>query len=289
MTRARKVLANAVAADKIAGGQELLPTEVVKSAGRALQILELFDILHRESCVVEISELLGFPQSSTSMLLRSLVSMGYLHHNPLSRTYKPTMRVALLGTWVDQGVIEDGDLLLLMKRLNQETGMAVVLAARSGLFARYIHVIQATVTARLYVVQGSMRSLTRSGVGYAMLSQMPDPDVRRIAVRINAEAKAEVERTHICELMQEIESVRRKGYALTTNLVTLGAGMLAIPLPDLRDGSAPLVIGLGGMSENLREHEADFAKILQQAIERYKQRPLGQVSAGLRSVSTLTA
>src|ERR1700736_913996 len=148
MARAHKGLSDVLAADKIAGEQAPLSDGVIKSAGRVLQILELFDLLQRESTVLEIADLLKLPQSSTSMLLRSLTTMGYLHHDSKARTFIPTMSVALLGNWIDRGVVSDGDLLLMMKRLSAETGQAVVLASRSGLFARYIHVIQATAAAR---------------------------------------------------------------------------------------------------------------------------------------------
>jgi DNA-binding IclR family transcriptional regulator len=269
MAKSQKDLAEALAADRIAGEQALLPEGVVKSAGRALQILELFDVLQRESCVLEISELLDFPQSSTSMLLRSLAKMGYLHHDLAARTFIPTMRVALLGKWIDRGVVDDGDLLLLMKRLNQETGQAIVLATRTGLFARYIHVIQSTAAARLYVVQGSLRSLTRSAAGYVLLSLMRDTDITRIALRINAEAKDDRDRVSISDLLHNIEIVRKQGYALTTNLVTLGGGMLAMAMPGPGDGESPLVIGLGGISEVLRIHEANFASILRSEIDKY--------------------
>jgi DNA-binding IclR family transcriptional regulator len=203
------------------------------------------------------------------MLLRSLTTMGYLHHDAAARTYIPTMSVALLGNGIDRGVVSDGDLLLLMRRLNRETGQAVLLASRCGLSARYIHVIQATAAARLYVVQGSLRSLTRSGVGYVLLSQMSDPMIKRIALRINAETKDGKQRVSISELVETVEAVRRRGYAISTNLVTLGAGVLAMVLPAPRDGDSPLVIGLGGITDVLRAHEAEFVKIIRAEVQMY--------------------
>lgn len=267
--RSPKNLAHALAADKIAGEQAHLPDGVIKSAGRALQILELFDLLQRESTVVEISELLKLPQSSTSMLLRSLVRMGYLAHDPHARTFIPTMSVALLGNWIDRNVISDGGLLLLMKRLNRQTGQAVVLASQNGLFARYIHVIQATAAARLYIVQGSLRSLVRSGVGYVLLSRKDDTSARKLALRINADQKDDADKVNIPELFEEIRKVREQGYALTTNLVTLGGGVLAMHLPGSEEADGPLVIALAGITEVLRARESDFLDIMRQEIGNY--------------------
>src|SRR5690606_23559085 len=53
-------------------------TPTVKSAARALRVLELFDELRRDARVAEISMRLGYPQSSTSVLLKCLEKAGYL-------------------------------------------------------------------------------------------------------------------------------------------------------------------------------------------------------------------
>jgi DNA-binding IclR family transcriptional regulator len=98
---------------------------------------------------------------------------------------------------------------------------------------------------------------------------MRDADITRIALRINAEAKDDRDRVSISDLLHNIEIVRKQGYALTTNLVTLGGGMLAMAMPGPGDGESPLVIGLGGISEVLRIHEANFASILRSEIDKY--------------------
>src|SRR5690349_21704846 len=76
---------------------------VVKSAGRVLEILEFFDEIRREASEAEIAHKLAYPQSSTSALLKSLTRLGYLDYDAASRTYLPSPRVALLGTWLDAG------------------------------------------------------------------------------------------------------------------------------------------------------------------------------------------
>jgi DNA-binding IclR family transcriptional regulator len=207
------------------------------------------------------------------MLLQSLTRMGYLHHDPLVRTYLPTMSVALLGNWVDSGVVADGDLLLLMRRLSRETEQAVVLAARSGQFVRYVHVIQATAAARLYVVQGSIRPLAKSGAGYVLMSQMSDANIRKFLNRINAEAPQESDWIRLPDLMEQVQLVRRKGHAITSNIVTLGTGIIAMPLPGLGPGDSPLVIGLGGINEVLKAHETEFVRIMKAEIQAFRASP----------------
>lgn len=251
---------------RVIGVRPDFPEGVVKSAGRVLQILEYFDEIQRPANVVEIAEMLKLPQSSTSALLRSLVVMGYLYFDRMARTYIPSCRVALLGNWVNHPLFMGGVALQCMEELQHGTGDAVVLAIRNGIWAQYIHVLQATSMARLQVTRGALRPLAASGAGYALLSTLPDAEVRKIAHRINAEARTGAA-TPIAtdELLQTLAEVRRTGYAFTADLVTPGGAMLAMPLP-VTDGGQALVIGLGGISEVLKKRRSELVGIMREKL-----------------------
>ena len=60
-------------------------------------MLELF---RDERCPLRLSEIytaLGYPQSSSTNLLKGMVIEGYLNYNRNTRTYMPTLQVASLG------------------------------------------------------------------------------------------------------------------------------------------------------------------------------------------------
>jgi len=250
----------------VVGTRPELPEGVVKSAGRVLQILEYFDEIQRSANVVEIAEMLKLPQSSTSALLRSLVAMGYLHFDRMARTYMPSCRVALLGNWVNHPLFMGGSALQCMEELQQRTGDAVVLAIRNGIWAQYIHVVQATSIARLQVTRGALRPLAASGTGYALLSTLPDAEVKKIIHRVNAESRTtKATPVNSEELLQTLAEVRRSGYAFTTDLVTAGGAMLAMALPVTDSGQA-LVIGLGGISEVLKKRRPELVAILRETV-----------------------
>lgn len=241
---------------------------VVKSAGRVLRIFELFDVLRREAPVYEVSELLNLPQSSTSVLLRSMVLMGYLQFNPKTRAFSPTTRVALLGNWVNGAMISDGLLMRLLQRVNARTNQAVVVAVRNQIWSEYIHIVQSTNPVRLFVVKGSRRPLIRSGTGLMLLADLADSDIKRIAMRTNAEAGADQPRDCIQTLMQEIVEVRRQGWAATFDTITKGGGMIAMRLPQV-DNEEKLVVGVPGASDNLRQNRETYLAVLREETERY--------------------
>ena len=91
----------------------------VKSAQRALEILEVFARHRRPLALKEILDELGYPTSSGSALMKSLVQLGYLDYDRERRTYFPTMRIAVLGAWVPGALFGDGQLLPALEDLGK--------------------------------------------------------------------------------------------------------------------------------------------------------------------------
>jgi DNA-binding IclR family transcriptional regulator len=267
-------------------GRPPLERKTVKSAGRALEILEYFDDVQRPSTVMEVANALGYPQSSASALLRSLAAVGYLNYDPRTRLYVTSSRVALLGSWVNSGFFGEGAIISMMKEMNERTGDTVVLAIRNGLYVQYIHVIQATSPARLHLTLGTVRPLASSGAGYAVLSTMSDAEVTRLVMRINAEAKEGEPLIRIRDLLEALSGVRQRGYAFTCDIVTRGGGIIAAPLPRM-SGQPLMVVGIGGISEVMRAREQELADILKEQLAVHFGRPRGNV-VSLRDQARLT-
>lgn len=250
----------------VAGHEQDDTDQIVKSAGRVLRILELFDVLKREALVSEVSELLGLPQSSTSVLLRSLVVMGYLTYNAPTRAFAPTTRLALLGNWVNAPLLSDGPLIRLMHRLNVRTGQAVVLAVRNHIWSQYIHVVQATSSVRLYVVKGSRRPLACSATGLTLISDLPDAEIKRIGVRYNAEPQEVDVKVPVSALLERVQAVRENGYAFQHDTVTAGAGVIAMRLPTVAQCEERLSIGIAAPTQILCDNKMDFIVALHEEI-----------------------
>lgn len=250
----------------VAGHEQDDTDQIVKSAGRVLRILELFDVLKREALVSEVSELLDLPQSSTSVLLRSLVVMGYLTYNAPTRAFAPTTRLALLGNWVNAPLLSDGPLIRLMHRLNVRTGQAIVLAVRNHIWSQYIHVVQATSAVRLYVVKGSRRPLACSATGLTLISDLSDVEIKRIGVRYNAEPQEVEVKVSVSTLLERVQAVRANGYAFQHDTVTAGAGVIAMRLPSLAHSDERLSIGIAAPTQILCGNKTDFIVALHEEI-----------------------
>jgi DNA-binding IclR family transcriptional regulator len=250
---------------------------LVKSAARVLQIFDYFDEIQREAKVHEIANRLKIPQSSTSMLLKCLVQVGYLDYDSDTRTFLPSPRVALLGTWLENGPVRDGGLVRMMEDLAESTGETVILAARTGIYSNYIRVIQTRASSKFLVPQGACRLAVWSATGFALLSHENDEFVQALCLRTNAEAPSGQRIIQVKEAQTNIQQVRRQGYFFSRELVTKGTGAIAMALPngiDRRD--RPLAIGISGPLTDFAGREKEIVQQLTKCVNRY----LGTTAAG---------
>jgi DNA-binding IclR family transcriptional regulator len=242
-----------------------METNVVKSAVRAVQVLEYFDEVRRASSVAEVADHHGWPHSSASMLMRSLVSLGYLHYDANGRTYLPSMRVALLGDWIQDSIFKNGQIADLMQQLNAETRETIVLAAQNGLHSQYLRVIEGTNTLRMHLHIGTLRPLLASGTGRMLLTQMDDATICKLVRthNVNVEGRAPVD---LAQLRKQIEQDRACGYAISINQVTPHATIIAMVLPT-RPGARPLAIGVAGLSERVLANQERYIEAVRQGIQ----------------------
>ncbi|WP_374573372.1 IclR family transcriptional regulator [Phenylobacterium sp.] len=246
--------------------------DAVKSAKRAFEILELFDRERRPLALKDILEGLGYPASSGSALLKSLVALGYLDYDRDRRTYFPTMRIAALGAWVPDALFGDGALLGIMERLRAATGETVILATQSDLHAQYVHLLHSSEPLQFSVPPGARRPLAASGLGWCLLSAKSDEEIERLRRRINAEPDAGPPLSREA-LMSRVNEVRARGYAISKHTVSVGAGVIGAPLPPGAFGRV-FAVGVAGPVARLEAKEDLILKELKAGVARLKQTQL---------------
>jgi len=200
---------------------------IVKSADRVFDLLELFERVRRPLRVGEIAERLGIPQSSVSMLLRTMVARGYLEFDAQMRTYCPSVRVAFLCGWTTRKEGTGASVHDAMRRLSGETGETVLLGRQNGNMLQYLSVIESSHALRLSVSSGTIRPMHRTAIGIMLMSRMEDEQIGRLLRRYNAEAAEGEPRARPDEIMPAVEKARRQGYYESASLASPGAGVIA--------------------------------------------------------------
>ena len=246
----------------------MAPTSQVKSASRAIEILELFKEARQPRGMTEISQALR-PPSSTTVLLKTLMQLGYLAFDRRERLYFPTPKVTALGDWIPAALFGSGQALEAMRDVHAATGESVSLTTANDVYVQYIQIIQSIHPLRFHVDEGALRPVTRSALGWMLMSTLPDKQIDNIVRRANIATETVAQRVKLPEMMERIRRIRRDGYAAAENIPFQGGATLCVLLPATLRGK-PVVLGLGGALERMREHRERYLDVLRRAAAAMK-------------------
>lgn len=242
---------------------------VVKSAARVLELFEWFAHHRAPATLSEVAVALGYPISSASGLLKSLHRLGYVEYDRRQRLYVPTIRFAVLGSWIYEEMFgEETGLLRLMDHLRQATRETVSLGMQNDLHLQYLRILQSPEAVRFYIKPGTSRPVCISALGKVLLSIQPESTVNVLVRRHNGSLPEDADKLAWKDYIEELREVRRLGYAMTEGAVVPGGGVIAMLLPT-PPGHRPLAIGVGAPVDRLRKTRPRIIELMQEAIADY--------------------
>ena len=233
---------------------------MVKSALRVMEILEYL----RQSDAATVGEIctaLGYPNSSTSMLLKSLIDAGYLDYEPKSRKLRPSFRVGLLGEGVNQTPILSEALKENLRHIHELTGETVLVGLQNGAYVQYVHVLARSASLMRRLPIGKMRLMAYNPLGEVLLAALDDKRITSILRHNNANWHDDGTRMTEAEQWSGIEKVRSLGYAIGPGRTWPDAIILARavkPRPDM----AWISIAVGGLSRPITERRDIILELL---------------------------
>ncbi len=235
--------------------------QVNRTIQRSFEVLDYLSAANRPVRLKEIVASLGYPTSSASDVLKSLVMLGYLNFDRDIMSYTLTPRITTLGTGLNDALWQDERIMLGLQRLAGLTGGTVGLGVQSDIYAQYITVIHSVKQPTYELRPGAIRPVTRSGIGWALLSQRDDEEIERLRRRVNAKQQDRALHVGAAALAAQIAGVRRTGYAFSRNTFHPGIGIIAMPLPR-PVGGRWCAMGAAGTVEDLdRDEQAITAEL----------------------------
>lgn len=253
---------------------DIKPQRSVKSAARVMEVLEYFKRNRRSESMGAIAAALGYPVSSTSVLLKTLAQSGYLNYNSQKRVYFPTLRLAALGAWVPEAIFGESKLLDALNYLHETTGEGVALCTPNDIYLQYEKVTRSSMSPYLAVREGSLRLLIHSAIGWVLLSSYDDEKIELLVRRANIASSKEM-RVDLRAIMENIRLVRRNRYCWFEDVPVQGVGTMCVLLPgQLRN--QPVAMSLGGPKERLYENRQFYLSAMNAMIE--------MLSLGRRSI-----
>lgn len=223
----------------------------IKSAERALAIVEYFDMTRRQASVTELCEALDIPQSSMSMLIKCLVTLGYVQRVEGTRSYAPGIRAAFLSSWAQKQLGRRNPLCELADEIARETNETCVIGTQNGPYVQYVYVSSHKSPAEINPRVGTKRFMACTAAGRSLLSRLEEGTVRRIARRNNSEAEP---RHQVPErrLIDMIAAERDQGFFESRGGLIDGINSISVLLPDMND-MPPLMLGVGGPDNHMMQ------------------------------------
>lgn len=233
----------------------------VKSAGRALAILELFARERRPLPAKVVQTALGYPASSTIGLLKTLMRAGHLRFDRRTKLYVPTLRVVLLGDWIRATPLGSDRLRRALDRVVARSGESAFLSTPNDVAMQVTHIVLGPQPITLSVALGATVPMLSSAVGQAFLATRTERELATLLRRIRRDASAGPD-PDPAELRSRLATVRRRGWASAYDVLP-GVGAVATALP-AEPGEAVSVICVGGPAARIGARERELASLLRE-------------------------
>ncbi len=241
----------------------------MKSLRKALNLLDLFTVLHPQWSLTELSQVTNFPLSTVHRITGALKEYGLLARDPQSKEYRLGFSAIDLG----YRALASLDIPLIarpiMRRLAQQTRETILLTIPNNTRDHSVCIerIDGQYDLRIHLKVGRQVPLHAGASAKVLLAYFPPDEVDELLRRVGLPKVACNTITDPKVLREHLTTIRHQGYAFSQNETNEGAWGLAVPILDQQEN---VVAGLGisaPISRYSREAEKRFAELTRDATE----------------------
>lgn len=204
----------------------------VKSAERALGVLQLLADSPDGMSYPDILRALRLPKSSAYNLLSTVVASGFVEFDPSDRVYRLGIKTFEAGqAWVrSRDLVSRSNAYLqeVRNRLNETCQLAVL----DGTENVYLAKAEADHVLMLQSSVGDRLPAYATGLGKVLLAGLSEAEVRERFTHVAFDAFTDKTISSIDELIQELAEIRVRGYATDLGEYTPGVACIAVPVRD---------------------------------------------------------
>lgn len=217
-------------------GQEQAPgpntAKGVKSAERALTILELLTSSERPLTFTALADQLGYPRSSLHGLLQTLLEKGWVDFDEQERTYRLGIRTLEAGNVCSRrlGLVESA--LGLMEQVRDNLDETCQLAILDELCCVYVAKVEGRQMLKLASEVGRRLPAHATGVGKVLLAGLDHDELTGRMRGVGLERFTPHTITDPARLLAHLQDVRRRGFAVDNEEHSVGVRCIAVPVFD---------------------------------------------------------
>ena len=207
---------------------------VVNALAKGFRVLEAFTADATELTLAETARRAGIDNATAFRLLNTLVMLGYVEKIDGTRRFRLTLKCLGLGF----NAIARSDLRALarpvLRALVGEVNEAASIGVLDGADVVYVERIQAGLTRLGVDVRiGSRVPVYATAIGQAILSGLPRETQRQVLAARRLDPLTPNTLTTEGALLDRLDLVRARGYALSDQETVLGLRVLAAPVVDV--------------------------------------------------------
>lgn len=206
--------------------------DTVQSIDRALTLLEILSSSKEGMGLLELGEEAGLSKGTVHRLLYTLMENGYVRQQEKTGKYQLTMKMFVLGA----RPVEKMDVLRVarpyLEKLRDLSQEVVHLVIPDGYEILYVDKVESENTIRMYSNIGKRGTLYGTSVGKAMLSYRSEEEIERLWPKMNVQKLTEYTITELPDFMEELKSIRHKGFAIDREENELGVQCMGAAILD---------------------------------------------------------
>ncbi len=190
--------------------------------------------------LTELSALVELPAPTTHRLLKTLVSLGYVRQL-VNRRYGLGLGLIRLSDWANTQFIPLARPHL--EALARTTGESANLAVLEGNMIVYIAQAPSPHAMRMFTEPGHRAFTHSTGVGKAILAELPSEQVRKIIDKVGMPVATANTITNLAALTKELRVVKDQGYSIDDAEQEVGVRCYAVPVRGL---PIPMALSVSG-------------------------------------------
>ena len=203
---------------------------------RAAQILDCFGFDHQELSVSEIGAKTGLHRSTAHRILMALEYNDLIKQNPSTGKYHLGIKLFKLGHQAVSQLNLREICRPFLSRLMNDTKETIHLAVLDDDQVLYLDKVEGPHALRMPSRVGRYIPTYCTSLGKAMLSCLDDQEVKSILRKQTLKPHTENTVKNINQLLADLGSVRKRGYAVDNEEIEIGLRCVGAPLRDYTGG-----------------------------------------------------
>jgi DNA-binding IclR family transcriptional regulator len=249
----------------------------VHSLERGLDLIELLAEDSTEKSLSELSKKASFNQSTTHRVISALKSRGYVRQNPSNSKYRLTLKLFELGNKIMKrfNIKEAAEPIL--KELAKKTQESIYLIIRDGDDALCVDRIDGNPFFRILSLEiGGRQPLHLGAAPKVLLAFTDEYEIDRIIEEKGLEAWTAHTITNPIKLKDELNKIRKQGYAFSASDVTEGVAAIGFPIFN-SESNVIAAISTAGMKDSFTEERInEVIEMLKNASAQMSSRLFGE-------------